>query len=117
MRKIITACMVAFFVSMAATWASQPGQPLDCTDWVFLEPGYSCSTQIFSGASPSVQPLILAKGANRVTDNAGRLFITNPSGAGGNAGVQVLRSEGQGTQLVAYLSGRTYGPGLYDART
>ena len=25
------------------TWASEPGNPLDCSDWVFLEPGLSCT--------------------------------------------------------------------------
>src|SRR5262245_16880357 len=24
-------------------WASQPGQPFDCTDWVFLTPGLTCT--------------------------------------------------------------------------
>lgn len=32
---------VAFVCSGA--FASEPGQPLNCSDWVFYEPGYSCS--------------------------------------------------------------------------
>ena len=28
------------------TMASQPGEPLDCSDWVFMEPGLSCSVKI-----------------------------------------------------------------------
>ncbi len=24
------------------TSASNPGEPLDCSDWVFVEPGFSC---------------------------------------------------------------------------
>ena len=32
--------LVAFACS--GTFASEPGQPLDCSDWVILAPGYSC---------------------------------------------------------------------------
>lgn len=31
--------LFAFFPCLA----SEPGQPLDCSDWVFLEPGLSCT--------------------------------------------------------------------------
>ncbi len=39
--RIAAALFVAFTCSGAL--ASEPGQLLDCSDWVFLEPGYSCS--------------------------------------------------------------------------
>ncbi len=29
--------------SLLSAFASDPGQPLDCSDWVFLEPGYTCT--------------------------------------------------------------------------
>ena len=32
-------------VGGSPAFASEPGQPLDCSDWVFLEPGYSCVLQ------------------------------------------------------------------------
>jgi hypothetical protein len=41
MRQLSAVCMLALFALPAA--ASQPGQPLDCSDWVFLEPGLTCS--------------------------------------------------------------------------
>jgi hypothetical protein len=33
-------------VACSGVFASEPGQPLDCSDWVFLEPGLSCRTVI-----------------------------------------------------------------------
>ncbi|MHC4089481.1 MAG: hypothetical protein ACYSVY_04240 [Planctomycetota bacterium] len=41
--------IVLFFVVpllLLPVWASEPGEPLDCSDWVFLEPGLSCSVLI-----------------------------------------------------------------------
>jgi hypothetical protein len=37
----LTVALLAIAV-LSPALASQPGQPLDCSDWVFLEPGYSC---------------------------------------------------------------------------
>ena len=40
MRKPLIVLAVLCFIP---SWASEPGQPLDCGDWVILEPGYSCT--------------------------------------------------------------------------
>jgi len=37
---------VLVVVCLLPVLASNPGEPLDCSDWVFLEPGLSCSTEI-----------------------------------------------------------------------
>ena len=42
--------LVAFACSGA--FASVPGTPLDCSDWVFVEPGYTC-VRLFGGADRS----------------------------------------------------------------
>ena len=43
MRKPL---IVLAVLCLLPAWASEPGEPLDCSDWVFLEPGLSCSTLI-----------------------------------------------------------------------
>jgi hypothetical protein len=35
--------VVAIGLACSGAFASQPGQPLDCSDWVFLQPGLSCA--------------------------------------------------------------------------
>ena len=41
MKQVSFAAILLSVVSVGAI-ASEPGQPLDCSDWVFLEPGFSC---------------------------------------------------------------------------
>ena len=36
MRPLLIVLAVLCFIP---SWASDPGEPLDCSDWVFLEPG------------------------------------------------------------------------------
>ena len=43
MRTLIVVLAVLCFIP---AWASEPGQPLDCSDWVFLEPGFSCTIEV-----------------------------------------------------------------------
>ena len=45
-RLRIVAGVVAAIVLATPARASEPGQPLDCSDWVFLEPGLTCTTLI-----------------------------------------------------------------------
>ena len=44
MRLAVLVAVV--LVASFPTHASEPGQPLDCSDWVFLEPGLSCSDYV-----------------------------------------------------------------------
>ena len=40
MARLFAAAVV--LVAVLPALASEPGQPLDCSDWVFVEPGFSC---------------------------------------------------------------------------
>lgn len=70
--------LLALFVtagfSLCPAVASEPGQPLDCSDMVFLLPGHTC-TQV-----PVVES---RKGSNSVVDNEGRLLTVADSNGGG----------------------------------
>ena len=46
MRYVVGLCLL---VLAAPALASNPGEPLDCSDWVFLEPGLSCSYFVAPG--------------------------------------------------------------------
>ena len=63
--------IIAFAFACSGVLASEPGQPLDCSDWVFLEPGYSC-TRLFGGVERlgNLSPI--------QSDNTGRLFRSGP---------------------------------------
>ncbi len=59
---LMAACLPAF--------ASEPGQPLDCSDWVFLEPGLSCEVI----DAPAAGFFFTRTGVNLSVDNTGRMF-------------------------------------------
>jgi len=40
--RVVAAMALGIALAIAAP-ASEPGQPLDCSDWVFLEPGLTCT--------------------------------------------------------------------------
>jgi len=42
MVRLTTSILLVGFLCSPA-FASNPGEPLDCSDWVFLEPGLSCA--------------------------------------------------------------------------
>jgi len=106
-------------VACGAAWASEPGQPLDCGDWVFLEPGYSCS--VFSSPVPfeGLTPLLRGKGSGIAADNAGALltlrfsfvetFLSDPHLTLGRT--EILRTSGQATQIVGYIEDRLHAGG------
>ncbi len=45
--------------------ASEPGQPLDCSDWVFSEPGFSCSPVVARGRYALTQFRMKGEAVNR----------------------------------------------------
>lgn len=55
------------------TWASEPGQPLDCSDWVINEPGLTCSTWASRGSLSDSSPFV-ARGSNLAIDNSGAMY-------------------------------------------
>ena len=55
--------------------ASDPGEPLDCSDWVFLEPGLSCTVIDIEGCGATSLCNSLGRGV--APDNKGKLFFQN----------------------------------------
>jgi len=47
-----SAAVLLVTIACSGAFASEPNTPLDCSDWVFLEPGYSCSERKDCGAEP-----------------------------------------------------------------
>ena len=79
---VVLAILVA--VCLPPALASEPGEPLDCSDWVFLESGLSCST-VIPHPCPLIEPggqsspsstLCNASNDHRAIDNDGhRLWV------------------------------------------
>src|SRR5437773_2614519 len=67
-----------------AAWGSQPGQPLDCSDWTFLEPGFSCSDWIAYPCGGEAGEVDCMGGQEAMLDNQGRELRIR---FGGNTGV------------------------------
>jgi hypothetical protein len=105
--------------------ASQPGQPLDCSDWVFLEPGLSCTVMIPRGhcevSFPGYDDSACSVGGTSAVDNQSRL-ITLQNGPplpscgqfspGDNA--QIVQYTGGTGSVVAYIAGRCVGSNRAD---
>ena len=66
--------LVAVLLSLPA-WASNPGEPLDCDDWVFVEPGLSCTVIDIEGCGATSLCNSLGRGV--APDNKGKLFFQN----------------------------------------
>jgi hypothetical protein len=68
------------FVSVMAAlacltaWASEPGQPLDCSDRVFNDPGYTCN-QLTTPGQSSTWGDLWNRGGHSVVDNQGRVIF------------------------------------------
>lgn len=76
-KGIVLCCVIG---SLGELWASQPGQPLDCTDWVLSEPGLYCEEiELPDLGSPGI--LLWDRSSNLVTDNLGRALIIEGGGS------------------------------------
>ncbi len=107
------AAVVLVTIACMGAFASEAGQPLDCSDWVFVEPGYTC-VRLFGGAERpgELSPVQF--------DNAGRLFRFGPSAAIGACGPgqngfvtrrhPIEWRNGGGWQLFAYVEDRCVTP-------
>ena len=109
-RVFAAACLVVAFACSGA-FASEPGQPLDCSDWVFLVPGLSCTTIApFAEFWPNSLQEFLFRGVQREVDNAGDMFvIRGPRGIPGAPGqrAELVRFDGQTETVVAYIADRS----------
>src|SRR5262245_5651490 len=102
------------FVLVAAaalpSWASQPGQPLDCSDMVFLLPGYRCT--VFAPISSTLLPesLFLDRVGNQPIDNEGHLWAAS----GGGLDFHLYRFDGTAEEMVGYITLREASGGRED---
>jgi len=70
-----TLAVIPALVLFSVVNASQPGQPLDCSDWQFLAPGFSCTT-VFPIGCDSTPNAAACVGPSDVAqvDNLGQLL-------------------------------------------
>ena len=122
-RSVATTSSVIFlamFGCISAAWASNPGEPLDCSDWVFLEPGLSCSTVEPYGCDKAV----CNDGPIRQTDNTGGVLsvrsvrlgdLVCPSiGPGDLNQTQLVRYDGTDEEVLGFIDDRCGIPGTND---
>lgn len=113
MRQIVLPVVVVV-ACMCPAWASNPGEPLDCSDWVILEPGIVCSAVRTCSETRDC----LVSRDNRALDNGGntlRIKRTSlgTSGCGFLARYELVRQSETGTEVLAYLDERC-GPSSSD---
>lgn len=80
MRGIISFLTVLAVVVPSS--ASQPGQPIDCSDWVIVAPGYRCENFIRRGDCAAVDPShgeVCYAGATSAIDNEGATLLVETS--------------------------------------
>ena len=114
MRYLLPLCLLLF---VAPVLASNPGEPLDCSDWVILEPGISCST-IIPYPCPLPSPQCYTSSQTNI-DNEGTAFYIAQTvlgdGASSGCGHSIFRRElsritPQGDiTLIAYVDERCNG--------
>jgi hypothetical protein len=91
--------------------ASEPGQPLDCSDWVFVQPGYSCS-YFFDGHLRG--DWTFQRGSDLAVDNQGGLLRL---GSEANGVVVVRLDPITGDNIIGFVHGRPNGSGDFDRVT
>ncbi len=111
MRSSVALVILVAFAS-SATWASEPGQPLDCSDWVITEPGLTCRPWAPLGAVSDTS-VFMARGSNLVVDNTGAMYALRhtwlppgpPNEFGGLLELVRLRPGGV-EEVLAHISAR-----------
>ena len=119
------AVLVAFACS--AAFASEPGQPLDCSDWVYLEAGHSCTPWISANCAATPQPssFCVPNLGSAVFDNEGRQYALRAISGGATCCLPsgsctpcnrfaIVRYDGSNESIVAYLDTRPNGQGGVD---
>ena len=80
MSREIVVCIAVTVFSVGA-WASQPGHPIDCSDWVPEESGLKCRVVSALNALP-VDSSVLLKGTDKAIDNSGRFLFLKSADLG-----------------------------------
>jgi len=107
-RSVPILVIAVAFLSPAQ--ASNPGEPLDCSDWVFLQPGYSC--ELFSPRDQLMSPVWReGKGASLVTDNQGRMLTlrfsyTEEVWPDNRGRIEIVSSDGLTESVIGYVNDR-----------
>jgi len=101
---------------LASAWASEPGQPLDCSDWVFMKPGFSCVPLIARGRCPQdtvpVRNPCYAGNASAVDNESNLITLEEvwvqdcPSGYGSISQLEIVRYVAGMREVVAYVASR-----------
>ena len=109
-RLAVTVVWIGLFALPAI--ASEPGEPLDCSDWVFLEPGLSCAP--VSGILSDDSGFHRGKGQSAVVDNEGGLltlrftftetYNANPFSTLGR--IELIRTTGVVEEVIARIDDR-----------
>lgn len=103
--------VAAVFVAVLPALASEPGQPLDCSDIVFDVPGLNCRPFLPFGVS--YDDHFYAKGHNQVFDNEGRLTVvrlsTNNPPLGDNR-IAIYQNDGMGERRIASFPAQRFVP-------
>lgn len=125
MRRFLLPLGVALFCLLPAL-ASNPGEPLDCSDWVFLEPGLSCSVSVPLPCANSrfchgIQEEVAADnegGLLRIEQEVlGDVFCPGMTYAVASYRVKIVRRSAGITETLAYIESRCGQPGALDRVT
>ena len=113
MHRILPLLIVITLTYLNPAWASEPGQPLDCSDWVFLEAGLTCSVYAQVG-SLSDNSIFFQYGGVFHTDNTGSpiglRFAYFPGFDGSltrsEAMLEIVRHNGTEEEILAHIEDR-----------
>ncbi len=114
------AVVFAVVLALGSAFASEPGQPLDCSDFVFLEPGLSCSHVV--GPCSGGNGFCAGHGGQEV-DAEGNLLALRPERfpaieCGGGVTVEnrltLARLRGATEEILGYIDERCGLPGSTD---
>ncbi len=92
---------------VSSTFASDPGQPLDCSDMVFHVPGLTCVPLVPIGELPGGDPFALDlwnRGSDLAVDNLGRILLIKQVS---NGSIEILRESDTGFEAIASVTIRT----------
>ena len=114
MRRSAVVLVASFVFSSVA---SQPGQPLDCSDWVILEPGITCGWHLPPPDSPNPTSDLFSFGMSnpRVVDAQGRTIQARrvpsdpqppPTDCGELWRTELVRWDGYTLSTIAYVDDR-----------
>jgi len=113
-RALLATCIALFLLP---AWASEPGEPVDCDDWVFLEAGLSCDTYNPHPADTGLR----VGGTALVLDNEGNPYASKFIHGVGTCGavrldrLEIVRFNGSNETTIAFIEDKCFNPALNQA--